>query len=143
MKNRIDLEFKLFDYFYFFCFLRYDEAMKEEIQKILTEAVKALQKAKAWPDFTLEEIQVDYPSEEKFGDYASNIAMLLAKKVGKKPLEIAETLKTTLKTEFDSDLESNSVKLSLEKIEAAAPGYLNFYLKQLFFSRSDGHLPLW
>ena len=45
--------------------------MKKEIQKILKEAIKALQKDKVWPDFKLGEIQVDYPSDEKFGDYGT------------------------------------------------------------------------
>lgn len=99
--------------------------MKREIQKILKEAIKALQKAKVWPDFELGEIQVDYSSEEKFGDYASNIAMLLAKKVGKKPMEIADEIVKLLNGQIANDT-------SLEKIEIAAPGYINFYLSKKY-----------
>ena len=99
--------------------------MKKEIRKILKEAIEALQKAKIWPDFELEEIQVDYPSDEKFGDYSSNIAMLLAKKIGKSPIEIANQIKT----ELSSESELSSVK----SIEVVAPGYINFYLSKNYF----------
>jgi len=66
--------------------------MKKEIQKILEEAIRALQRDKIWPVFELEKIQVDYPNDEKFGDYVSNLAMLLAKKIGKSPMEIANQI---------------------------------------------------
>jgi arginyl-tRNA synthetase len=99
--------------------------MKKEIQKILKEAIKALQKDKIWPVFKLGEIQVDYPNEEKFGDYSSNIAMLLAKKVGKNPMEIAEQIVKLLNGQIVSDM-------GLEKIEMVAPGYINFYLSEKY-----------
>ena len=97
--------------------------MKKEIQKILKGAILALRKDKVWPDFELGEIQVDYPSDEKFGDYASNIAMLLAKKVGKSPMETAENLKSQI---------SNLKIEEFQKIEIAAPGYINFYLSEKY-----------
>jgi arginyl-tRNA synthetase len=81
--------------------------------------------------FALEQVDfaVDYAKEEKFGDYATNVAMILAKKVGKNPMEIAETLKKEL-----SSLEELSSFLSsfLSKIEIVAPGYINFYLSEKF-----------
>jgi len=97
--------------------------MKKEIQKILKEAIVALQKDKTWPDFELEKIAVDRVKEEKFGDYSSNIAMLLAKKVGKSPMEIAKELKVQ-----SSKFKTNE----FEKIEVANPGYINFFLSQKY-----------
>lgn len=55
--------------------------------------------------------------DEAFGDYSTNIAMQLAKKVGKNPREIAEAIKNSL-------LADDSIK----KIEVAGPGFINFYL---------------
>lgn len=56
--------------------------------------------------------------EEQFGDYASNIGMQLAPKVGKNPREIADALK---------------VKIDMlgyyQKVEVAGPGFLNITLK--------------
>ena len=45
---------------------------------------KDILKNSEMPQFTLE-----VPKDKKFGDYATNIAMLLSKKEGKKPRELA------------------------------------------------------
>ncbi len=97
--------------------------MRRMLEKIIQKIVIEL--------FALEQVDfaVDYAKEEKFGDYATNVAMILAKKVGKNPMEIAETLKKEL-----SSLEELSSFLSsfLSKIEIVAPGYINFYLSEKF-----------
>lgn len=91
--------------------------MKKELGKIIQNAVKDL--------FGLEQVDfaVDYPKDEKFGDYASNVALVLAKKVGKSPMEIAESLKSKVESLKSSEF---------GKIEIAAPGYVNFYLSEKF-----------
>lgn len=57
--------------------------------------------------------------EEKFGDYATNLAMQLAKQVGQPPREIAEQLKKYLEANKDG---------SVVKVEIAGPGFLNIFL---------------
>lgn len=64
--------------------------MRKEIQEIIKKAIEALQKEGNWPDFAMPEIIVDNPKEEKFGDYSSNIAMVLSKSLKKSPIEVAE-----------------------------------------------------
>ncbi|MFA5962231.1 MAG: arginine--tRNA ligase [Parcubacteria group bacterium] len=74
------------------------------------------------PDFSLSEgeIEINYPPEE-FGDYSTNLALKLAKKLGKNPREIAELLKAELeKGDLDEGL--------ISKIEVAGAGFLNFTL---------------
>lgn len=56
--------------------------------------------------------------DESFGDYSTNIAMKLAKELGKNPREIAEAIKDEL-------LSDESIK----NIQIAGPGFINFYLK--------------
>lgn len=91
--------------------------MKKELQKIIKKAIFDL--------FQLKEagFSVEYPKDEKFGDYATNAALVLAKKVGKSPMEIAESLKSQVES-----LKS----VEFEKIEVAAPGYVNFFLSEKF-----------
>ncbi len=117
--------------------------MKEDIKKLLNDAVLQAKKAQKWPDFAkattgkpdfakattgksdfdLSKIAVDYAKNEQFGDYSSNIAMILAGKIGKKPMEIADAIK----------LQITNYKLqNFEKIEVAAPGYINFYLSKKY-----------
>lgn len=92
--------------------------MKEYIKKLIEKAVLETRKAQQWSDFELPEIVVDYPKSEQFGDYTTNIALVLSKKVGKNPLEIAEAIRLQIS---DSNF---------QKIEVANPGYLNFYLSE-------------
>jgi arginyl-tRNA synthetase len=96
--------------------------MKHIIEAALRERIETLQKEGVWPVFGLPEIEVGYPKQGGFGDYTSNIAMVLARPVGKGPMEIAETLKEGLAVD------------AVEKVEAARPGYLNFYLSQKHFA---------
>lgn len=87
----------------------------------------ALLKAKddeKWSDFDVFEIDVDYTKGEQFGDYTSNIAMVMAKKVGKSPMEIAEKISFQLLVSSFQEF---------EKIEVAQPGYINFYLSKKYF----------
>jgi arginyl-tRNA synthetase len=87
--------------------------MKKEIQKIIQEAIKSV----FGVDFVAEKIKVDYPPEG-MGDFSTNVALILAKAVGKSPMEVAESLKDSIAgKEFD-------------KIEVAKPGFLNFWLTE-------------
>ena len=65
------------------------------------------------------EPQVSRPAPE-FGDYATNVALQLAKQVGKNPREIAEEIAHELRTTMDD----------IESVEVAGPGFLNVRLSQ-------------
>jgi arginyl-tRNA synthetase len=77
-----------------------------------------------FPAFLLlpKEIEINYPPEE-FGDYSTNLALKLAKKVNKNPREIAELLKS----ESEKDDAENDEKI-FSQIEVAGAGFLNFNL---------------
>ncbi len=66
---------------------------------------------------------ISVPKQEEHGDYASNIALVMASALNMPPRQVAEELKIALKQNPD-----------FEKIEVAGPGFLNF-----FFSRSFWH----
>ena len=70
----------------------------------------------------LKEIEINYPPEE-FGDYSTNLALKLAKKVNKNPREIAELIKS----ELEKDDAENDEKI-FSQIEVAGAGFLNFNL---------------
>ena len=65
-------------------------------------------------------IQLEIPKDNKNGDYSSNIAMKLAKKLGKKPQDLAKEIVESLNKELK---EAN-------RIEIAGPGFINFYLNK-------------
>lgn len=70
---------------------------------------------------------MEHPENLEFGDYSTNVAMVLAKKIGKNPYDLAGDITDAL----------NANKLDfIEKIEAIRPGFINFYLSQSFFAES-------
>jgi len=101
--------------------------MKQALQNIIKNSIRDLQKERILADFEIPEVFVDYPKVENFGDYSTNIAMVLGKILKKNPMEIAEDLKLGFK-----DLKKPSFEDTFEKVEVVAPGYINFYLSQKY-----------
>jgi arginyl-tRNA synthetase len=66
----------------------------------------------AVPDLVFERTRA-----KEFGDFACNVALQLAKPLGRKPREIAELLVSAL-----------PAHAALSKVEIAGPGFLNFFL---------------
>lgn len=62
---------------------------------------------------------VDHPSNPSFGDYSTNVAMILGKAQHTNPLEIANAIKT----ELDKKLPPH-----VTKIDVLPPGFINFWL---------------
>jgi arginyl-tRNA synthetase len=74
---------------------------------------------------------VEHPTDLSHGDYSTNIAMVLAKKVGKSPRELAEEIKKHLESKKNGEI---------EKIEVAGAGFINFYLTKEFFNKKIGEI---
>lgn len=94
----------------------------EQLCTSIVEAVKVAVASGQLPAEVLELSAVNSPTLERpknrdHGDYATSIALAIAKSAGKAPREIADLLKQKL-----SD-DSN-----IEKIEIAGPGFINFTL---------------
>ncbi len=107
--------------------------MKKSVEKLIKDAVASLQKEKKFPDFDLFGITVDYSKNEKFGDYTSNIAMVLAKSSGKNPVEMAKDIVAKLgNPPLTPPLEKGDERGIFEKIEIVKPGYINFYLSEKY-----------
>ncbi len=91
--------------------------MKNEIQTLLAQAVAALQARQVLPADISTDIQVTRTKDASHGDFACNLAMMLAKTVGKNPRQLAQNL-------IDALPASSHVR----KTEIAGPGFINFYL---------------
>jgi len=94
------------------------EAKKEQVH---VQIKNALEQARANGQLAFEEIPaftVETPREKAFGDFATNIAMLLSKQAKMPPRKIAEILAANL----------GEAGALFEKVEIAGPGFINFYL---------------
>jgi arginyl-tRNA synthetase len=84
---------------------------------------KALEQARASGELqweTLPAFEVEAPRQQAFGDYATNVAMLLAKQARTNPRTVAELIVRHLPLEAG---------MWIEKTEIAGAGFINFYLK--------------
>jgi arginyl-tRNA synthetase len=97
--------------------------VKRELQKILNASLrKALDNGQLSPTEGLQGIvegsqeTISRPTNPDFGDYTSNLAMVLASEQGKPPRAIAETVLDNLEDHEDF----------LSRAEIAGPGFMNF-----------------
>ncbi len=67
------------------------------------------------------DFEVENPKQKGNGDYAANAAMVLAKRLGKNPREVAEEITA----EILKDPKSGEY---FAKVEPAGPGFVNFYI---------------
>ncbi len=65
------------------------------------------------------EITVDRTRDKAHGDFASNIALKMAKAAGKNPRELAQIIIDTIGTQD-----------KISKVEIAGPGFINFYINE-------------
>ena len=94
--------------------------MKQVVVKLLEKSIQANIDKGRLPPVAPPPIEVELTKDPGHGDYASNIAMILASQVKKNPREIAKIL-----LEGIEDLDG-----VLEKVEIAGPGFLNFFVRE-------------
>ena len=74
------------------------------------------------------EPSLERPPKVELGDYSSNAAMLLAAPLGENPRDVAARLAERLRSELGGD--------TVERIEVAGPGFLNFFLADDWYRRA-------
>lgn len=103
--------------------------MKDKLRQLVEEALKSA--GLAVPAFS-----VEFPADDSHGDYATNVAMVLAKQEGKNPTlpeatsrrsprELAESVKSKLLEVMDADIKDISI---------AGPGFINFKLSDSYYT---------
>ena len=98
--------------------------MKQALVRLLEKSIRAGIDQKVLLPPVPTRIEVELTKDPGHGDYASNIAMVLAKQAKKNPREIARILAERIE---DRDG-------LMEKVEIAGPGFLNFFVRQAGFA---------
>lgn len=92
--------------------------MKDHIRELVAQALLDLRRHGKLPhDLAIPDFVIERTRSREHGDYASNVALLLAKPARLKPRELAELIVATL-----PDTQH------VEKTEIAGPGFINFTL---------------
>ncbi len=93
--------------------------MKQELQQLLVEAISIVQEKMDVTFSAIDDIKIERTRDQSHGDYACNIAMVLAKQARTNPRELAAAL-----------LESIPESEIVERVEIAGPGFINFFLSK-------------
>ena len=91
----------------------------DTIQQLVADALETARKENLLQLETIPEIQVERPGNSSHGDFATNLPLRLARATRINPLELAQSLSDRIST--------GEV---IDRVEAANPGFINFYLKE-------------
>ena len=90
--------------------------MKEQLQNLLTKCIGDLIDQGVISEMP-SKIRLDHTKDKSHGDYATNVALMLAKQANVNPKELAQTI-----------IKQLGVAEFIEKTEIAGPGFINFFL---------------
>jgi len=91
--------------------------VKDEIEQLIRESLQSAIRDGKLPDAELPFVKVEYPKDERFGDYATPIAMESARVLRKSPLEIGAILQ-----------EYVGKAPLVERVEVVKPGFINLFV---------------
>ena len=91
--------------------------MKATLATLLEQVITNLKKDGVLADDVSVKIVIEHTRDPSHGDFASNLAMMLAKPAGQKPRDLAKKIVATLPENNDID-----------KVEIAGPGFINFFM---------------
>lgn len=91
--------------------------MKAHIQQLLEQAIASLKTQQIIPADTQPRINIDRTKDKSHGDFANNLALMLAKPAKQNPRALAELIVANVPA---SDL--------ISKMEIAGPGFINFFI---------------
>jgi arginyl-tRNA synthetase len=97
--------------------------VKQELKQLVLQAIGALRESGKLPsDFVAPTFVIERTRSREHGDFATNVAMMMAKAAGRKPRDIATDL-----------AEAFPASALVGKVEIAGPGFINFFLAPAAF----------
>ena len=93
--------------------------MKEHLEELLAQSLLHLQRDGVLPSDAELAVQLERTRSPEHGEFASNVAMVLAKRAGMPPRKLAEAI-------IDRVPKSRQV----ERMEIAGPGFINIFLQR-------------
>ena len=91
--------------------------MKQQLEAILKQALGQLKADGVLAEDIAPDIQLERARDKQHGDFASNIALMLAKAAKRKPIDLAEAIVAAI-----------PANANIDNINIAGPGFINFKL---------------
>ena len=96
---------------------RSNRYVKDSLRELILDALAELRARNVLPDASVPAFVVERTRSREHGDFASNVALTLAKAAARKPREVAKAICGHV---------ANDPRLA--KVEVAGPGFINFFL---------------
>jgi arginyl-tRNA synthetase len=97
--------------------------IRKEISDLTKQSIKTVIKKGNLPDFDIPEVLVEIPRDLKYGDYSTNIALLIAGKTNKNPAQLAK------------EIVPNFPETKIFKKIEAVGGFINFFLSEDYLQK--------
>jgi arginyl-tRNA synthetase len=94
--------------------------LKQSLEALIRQAVHKLQQEGLLDTALQADVQITHTRDSSHGDFATNIALMLAKPAGRNPRELAQAIVAALPADKH-----------VYKVEIAGPGFINFFLHRL------------
>ncbi len=91
--------------------------MKDHLHGLILDAVAQLRKEGVLAEEADVDVKIERTRDASHGDFATNVAMVMAKHARRKPRDLADMV-----------IERLPSSASVSKIEVAGPGFINFYM---------------
>jgi len=93
--------------------------VKEHLEELLSQSLMHLQRDGVLPEGQDLAVQLERTRSPEHGDFASNVAMILARQAGMPPRQLAEAI-----------VERAPKSRQVERMEVAGPGFINIFLER-------------
>ncbi len=108
----------------------FEPTIKQKLEEELSKAVKGLCENLGFcSKLFYEPVKVETPKDKTHGDYATSVALKLAKSISKTPREMMEMIQKNL-----------PALPYIEKIEFAEPGFMNFTVSKNYLTQELGKI---
>ena len=97
--------------------------LKEEISRIIESALQSAIKDGKLPEAAYPPVKIEYPKDEKFGDYSTPVAMESARVIKRNPMETGELIKEYIK--------SSTV---IGSVDVVRPGFINIFVADSYLA---------
>ena len=105
------------------------QQVKKIIQDSLIKAIQGALKDLMLASHLKEDLYLDFPTDERFGDFSTNVALKLSKELKKSPRDIAGPIIESIK----QNLAKNNLADYVSQVKAEGAGFINFYLADKYF----------
>ncbi|KTC77082.1 arginine--tRNA ligase [Legionella brunensis] len=92
--------------------------MKQTVEQLLVQALESLKQTTTIPQDLDIDLKVERAKDNSHGDFASNLAMTLAKPCRQAPRKLAELIVNAI-----------PAHPAVERVEIAGPGFINFFMR--------------